>query len=83
MMAIIKQAIQTQYIGATDTQGTRIRVECQAATRFVAWDCGLNAKQNHRAAAESLAKSYGWSGRWVMGGSVDGRGYVFVCDCGE
>jgi hypothetical protein len=80
-------AIETRFVGPTNTRGSRIvaRVMEQLPTRKVTveYEHGLNADENHRAAAIALIHRMGWTsgngyGAWVMGASE--RGYVFVCD---
>lgn len=75
------QAITTRYFGPTNTKGSRIRVSCQAKTRFYPWNHALNQSANHMAAAKALATELGWNyGPWHGGELPDGKGSVFVCD---
>jgi hypothetical protein len=85
------QAIITKYRGPTDRLGSRITAECERGKLTIAWDHGLDAPENHRAACDALcakfdaedAKKYGskpglhsWSRAKASGCLPDGR-YVF------
>lgn len=54
------QAIQTKYLGPTDTRGSRIRAVCEAGSVTVGYDHSLNAEGNHKAAAKALCEKLGW-----------------------
>lgn len=71
------QAIQTKYIGPSNVRGSRVKAIAEAGSVTLSWDSALNSPDNHRAAAEALARKYGWRGEW-FGGGVN-AGYVFVC----
>lgn len=77
MQQNIRQAIATKFIGPTNSRGGRIKATADAGSVTVAWDHGLNVEDNHRAAAEALARRYGWSTD-LIGGGLPGSGYVFV-----
>lgn len=66
------QAIVTKYLGPTNTLPSRIRVAAQRGRKFVNYDCGLSAQENHRAAAIETVERYGWGGTWVCSGLPDG-----------
>ncbi len=74
------QAIQTRYIGPTNTRGSRIKAYSEAFPRGVTvpFDYSLSTEARHDAAARAFIVSKGWHGAWVRGGSPDGRGYVYV-----
>lgn len=86
----IYQAIETRYLGPTNTRGGRIKARAWAGSVTVPYNHELNADQNHRAAAMALAakcakhaEQYGgksiWSeGVWTQGGNAKGDGYVFT-----
>lgn len=80
------QAIHTRYIPATNFRSTRIVAEAAAGKVVVAYDDELNESQNHRAAAEKLARSKGWLdkgrpfNRLVSGGLRDGSEVHVFCD---
>lgn len=73
------QAITTKFIGPTNHRGARVRARCEARTIYVYWEHGLGVEENHRRAAEILAKQLGWKGCWVGGSLPDGSGDCFVC----
>lgn len=71
------QAIQTKYQGPTNARGSRVTARCESGRISLAWDDGLDAEDNHRAAANALLQKLDWSGDWLGGGLI-GDGYVFV-----
>ncbi|BAO20668.1 hypothetical protein X917_gp02 [Pseudomonas phage PPpW-4] len=52
------QAIQTKYMGPTDTKGSRVQVTCAGQTRYFGWDHALGSCDNHIKAAEVFAKEW-------------------------
>ena len=89
-MTAIDQAIETRYLGPTNTKDGRIKASAWAGSVTVPYDHELNTEDNHRAAAMALAakcakhaEQYGgksiWSeGTWTQGGNAKGTGYVFT-----
>ncbi len=73
----MRQAIETKYLGPTNSRGSRVVASAQAGRLTLAWDDALNSDENHRRAALALAERYGWSTNWVGGGTR--TGYVWVC----
>lgn len=73
----MRQAIQTTYYGPTNARGSRVKAAAYAKTITVQWDHRLNVEENHKAAAEKLARLMGWEGQW-QGGALPGTGYCFV-----
>ncbi len=71
-----RQAIVTEYMGPTNSRGSRIKAMAESGSVTVPYDYALNPDGNHAAAAMALADKFGWDGRWV-GGAFD-NGYVFV-----
>ena len=87
----IYQAIETRYIGPTNTKPGRIKAECWGGSATISYPHELNSDEAHRAAAQALidkmtalANRHGgsrsiWSeGTWVQGGNAKGTGYVFT-----
>ena len=76
------QYIQTKYLPATNTKGSRIK----ATTSFgndsvtIAYDYSLDCEQAHAKAAMELARKLEWNGEYAAGGNDSG--YVFVF-CGN
>ena len=62
------QSIVTRYLGPTNYRGSRVKATASAGSAVVSWDCSLSADANHKAAAEALARKFGWRGRWIEGG---------------
>lgn len=54
------QAIQTKYHGPTNTRGSWVSAKCSAGSIRHGWDDGLNATQNHEAAARALIVKLHW-----------------------
>jgi hypothetical protein len=77
-MAFITQAIETKYLGATNSRGSRIKATAWAGSVTVCFDYQLNPDQNHKAAADALIAKLGWQGKFAQGGNAKGDGYVFV-----
>lgn len=77
-----RQAIQTKFMGPTDTKGARIKAKALAGQVTISWDHAQSVEANHARAAIALAKRMGWEGRMIGGCSVDGQGdvYVFTSD---
>lgn len=77
-MAFITQAIETKYLPATNTRGSRIKATAWVGSITVPYDYGLNADDNHKAAADALIAKYQWQGTFAQGGNAKGDGYYFV-----
>lgn len=78
------QAIETRYLGPTNSRGARVKASCEAGSVTVPWDHALDSIANHDAAARALIFKLGWDGdalpsdgRWHRGGRR-GAGYVYV-----
>lgn len=70
------QAIKTQYFGATNHRGARVKATCDAGSITVAWDYELSTEGNHHAAARALQNKLGWDDYGPLaGGSLK---HVFV-----
>lgn len=78
-MTYIVQAIETRYLGPTNTKGSRIKACAGAGSVTVPYDYGMSTERAHAAAAKALRAKLGWTdGHWAQGGNVKGNGYVFV-----
>lgn len=77
-MTITTQAIETKYLRATNTKGSRIKASAWAGSVTAPYDYALSAEQNHRAAAMALVETLDWHGQWAQGGNAAGNGYFFV-----
>ena len=76
------QAIQTKFLGPTNTLGARVKETTESGfTVTVDWDHARCVEENHAAAAEALARKLEWNGQWI-GGALPGSGYAFVSDRG-
>lgn len=76
------QAIQTKFIGPTNTKGDRVKASCDAGSITVPWDYSLGQEENHVAAAEALRAKLGWTeefyGKLVTGSLGNTYVHVFV-----
>jgi len=72
------QAIETKFLGPTNTKGARVKATAQCGSKTIPWDHSKNPEDNHKAAAEALIKAWDWDGVWYIGGSPKGHGCVFV-----
>ena len=70
------QAIQTRYLGPTNTRGSRIKATAYAGSITVDYDHSLRTEEAHAVAAVALARKLGWDGYLICGGLHDS--YVFV-----
>ena len=74
----MRQAIETKYLGPTNSRGSRVVASAQAGRLTLPWDDALDVTENHRRAALALAERYGWwATGWIGGGTR--TGYVWVC----
>ena len=72
------QYISTEYRGPSNFRGSRIiaRTSYGKARVTVPYDHALTTENNHRAAAQALAKKLNWHGKWVEGGGERGNVYI-------
>jgi len=77
-MTFVTQAIETRYLGPTNTKGGRIKATAWAGSVTIGYDHALGHAENHRAAADALLAKLGWDGTFAQGGNVKGDGYHFV-----
>ncbi len=76
------QTIETKYHGPTNTMGARISATSSGAgTRvYVPYEYGLSHNGPHDVAARKLCKKLGWTGTFIIGGTLHGYIYVFDTD---
>lgn len=74
------QAIQTKYLGPTNTRGDRHKAACWAGSVTVPMDWTLDAHDNHKRAAMALCAKLGWGGRMVGGTLLKSNTMVWVFD---
>ena len=73
------KAIQTKFIGSSNTRGARVRAWIRGNVATVSWDYGSEVVDNHAAAVRKLVASLKWSGRLVGGTLPDeSMAWVFV-----
>jgi hypothetical protein len=74
------QAIETKYIGPTDTKGGRISARCEARRIVRDVDHSLGIEERHTAVARELINLLGWHGHWICGAVPSNpNGYIFAC----
>lgn len=75
----VVKAIQTKFIGPSNTKGARVRAWINGSSAAVSWDYGAEVADNHGMAARKLAASLKWDGRLVGGTLPDETmAWVFV-----
>jgi hypothetical protein len=72
----MRSAIETSFLGATNTKSARIVARQQDSRVVVPYDHNLSQSANHMAAAKALAERYCGPGELVGGETI--KGYVFV-----
>lgn len=80
---ICYQAIETKYLGPTNTKGGRVKATADAGSITVEWDHALNIHDNHEAAARALLDKLDWASdcKALHQGALPGdRGYCFVIE---
>jgi hypothetical protein len=77
-MTFITQAIETKYLGPTNTKGGRIKATAWAGSVTLPYDHALSAEKNHKKAAFALLLKLRWNGTYAQGANVKGDGYHFV-----
>ena len=78
----MRQSIQTKYIGPTNTRGSRVSATSASGHRLtLEWDDAMNTDDNHKAAAQALARKLDWHGVWACGATP--HGCVFVMQDGD
>ena len=76
---MIRQAIETKYLGATNHRGSRVKARAAAGSIMVEWDHSLDVEKNHIRAAEALMIKFGWKADTLATGeAANGHGYVHV-----
>lgn len=70
------QAIQTKYIGPTNSRGARIKASCAALTITVPYDYGAICA--HEVAAIELCKRMDWAHFNLAAGELKDGSHVFV-----
>lgn len=71
------QAIQTRYLGPTNSRGSRIKATAAAGSVTIPFPYELSGQAVHRAAAQALADKFNWPGE-LLGGQLPAGDYAFV-----
>lgn len=84
------QAIQTKFLGPTNTRGSRIKATCWLTSMTVHYDHSASVEENHEAAIEALVCELsnarilkGFPTKWeivAIGESVDGKGKTAIIE---
>lgn len=74
------QAIQTRYIGITNSRASHaIKAFSESVPRGVTVRVlTTDSQEAHDAALVAFVRAYEWYGTRARGGSTDGRGFVYV-----
>ncbi len=70
-------AIETKYLGPTNTRGSRIVATCNGNRITISYPYELSGVDVHKAAAIALSEKMGWSTDNLVSGETK-TGYVFV-----
>ena len=71
-------AIQTKYLGATDTLGSRIKAyTCNDHNLTMSYDYSLSGMELHKKVAVALCKKMSWSTDLIGGATKEGYTFVF------
>ena len=74
---LIRQAIETRYVGPTNHRGSRVIATTPGGHRLTHnWDYSLGIEGNHHAAADALRAKLDWPA--IVAGGSTRRGYAFV-----
>jgi hypothetical protein len=74
---LIRQAIETHWVGPTNHRGSRIVATTPGGHRLTHnWDYSLGIEGNHHAAAEALRVKLDWPA--IVAGGSTAKGYAFV-----
>ena len=71
------QAIQTRYLGQTNSRGARIKAWAAAGSITIDYPHELNGQACHRVAAEALAAKFKWDCE-LLGGQLENGDYAFI-----
>ena len=75
------QAINTKYLGPTNSRGSRIKATCAAGSVTIGYPHELSGQAAHRKAAEALVSKLGWIDPHyggLLGGQLANGDYAFV-----
>jgi hypothetical protein len=75
------QAIQTRYLGPTNSRGSRIKAWAAAGSITIGYPHELSGQACHRKAAEALIAKLGWNDSHyggLLGGQLESGDYAFV-----
>lgn len=73
------QAIETKFLGPTNTKGARIKASAQAGSVTIPFDYESWVEHAHDLAAIALITKLARWGVWARGSQADGTGSVYVC----
>lgn len=79
------KAIQTKYLPCTNNRGSRVKAYAHGGCQVtISWDDALGIEENHDNAARALIAKYEWASVGIVhsGGSVCGKGFVYVLGTG-
>ena len=81
------QSIETKFLGATNSRGSRIKATCWLKSKMVDYDHSLDTSDNHKAAAMALVDELNTSRdsdmQWnivATAENVKGTGIVAIID---
>lgn len=72
------QAIQTKFLGPTNTRAPRVKASCEAGSITINWDHMLDTDKNHERAIIALIIALGWNDRYIWSTGWLGESMVAV-----
>jgi len=72
------QAIQTKYIGPTNTRGSRIKAWCAVGSLTIPYPYAMSGIDVHQVAAQKLVNKLGLDYGRIVGGELSNGDYAFV-----
>jgi len=74
----LRQAIETKYLGPTNSRGSRIKASCAAGSITVSYDHAKDIAENHEAALCALRLKLDWCKYSFSGGVLKDGTYAWV-----
>ena len=81
------QTIETKFLGATHSRGSRIKATCRLKSKTIGYDYSLNSSDNHKAAVMALVEDlnaiHAYDMRWyvvAIAENIKGNGIVAIID---
>lgn len=70
------QAIETKYIGPSNTKGSRIKASCQRGSITISYNDGLSSENAHIEAIEALCRKFAIEDQKEYGSDIDSNPWL-------